>query len=414
MNRILAAALAAICVLPASAGAIDLYESEDDDIRFSFEGYAQPYFRWVDDPCVWQSNDEGNFECERSETPDGFGLTRARVGFSGDYGRLGSFKLELRTVPNVEVLTARLRFEPTDWLTITAGRFKVPFSHQELTSESRLQLIDRAALISGTPGRQLGVSAAVETGFGTLDDDFLRIEAGVFNGESAKERAPVNNIDEDFLFAARMELAPFGRPTAGEGDLRAPTYRDRPSLTVGGSWSYVTDGQNNFDQRNVGGDLSFAYQGASFYGEVFRRDRDYVDDESNADRHGFGWNLQAGFFIPAPYVRERLELAVRVEQWDPEIAREADRAQDLLPTSAGTGPVNSSGTTARRNVVGGINWYFAGHDLKLQANYTHRTELEDWAGSDANPTDDEDGDVRDGVPRQVDDDTFVLQLTYRF
>lgn len=397
-----ALALASLVGIARPADAIQLYESDDGQITFDFSGYAQPYIRWVDNPCSYSADGT----CTETIVPDGFGLTRARVGFEGDYADRGSFKLELRTVPNVELLEARFRFDPLPWLGITAGRFKVPFSRQELTSESRLQLIDRAAFIKATPGRQLGLALEIQTGFGTIHDEFLTISAGIFNGESAKERAPINNIDENFLYAARVELAPFAAMPHAEGDVRSMEDRRDPAVVFGGSWSQETRGENNGDyqQRNVGGDLLFAWHGVSLYGEVFRMDRNYVDDEANPDFHGFGYNAQLGFFIPAPYVEERLELVGRVEEWDPQRARDADREAELRPTSAGNGPAQSSGNQAVRNYAAGINWYFRGHDLKLQANYTHRDQLENTVQS-AGSAD---------IPLDVDDDTFFLQLTYRF
>ena len=178
--RILSLVLAcAIGLIAAPAVAIDLFESEDGQTRFAFTGYAQPYYRLVDNPCSYSN--EG--ECTRSTVGDGFGLTRARIAFEGQHGR-SDFKVEIRTIPNVELLELRLRFDITDGFLVTAGRFRVPFSRQELTSESRLQLIDRAALIKGTPGRQLGLGITLSSDVlrsTRLPDDLIRLDAGVFN-----------------------------------------------------------------------------------------------------------------------------------------------------------------------------------------------------------------------------------------
>lgn len=398
---LLATAAIELSLAPA-ADALDFYESDDGEISLSLAGYAQPYFRWVDNPCSYAADGT----CTETRVPDGFGLTRARLGFEGDYANQGSFKLQLRTVPNVELLEARLDFEPLPWLTITAGRFKVPFSRQELTSESRLQFVDRAAFIKATPGRQLGVAFEVNTGFGALEDDFLTVSAGMFNGESAKERAPINNIDEDFLYAARIQVAPMGDAPMAEGDLRPLGERHEPQMVVGGSWSRETRGEDNgdYDQQNVGGDLLFLWHGLSLYGEIFRMDRDYVDDDLNLDYAAFGYNVQLGFFIPATYVEEHLELVTRVEEYDPQRARNDDRADELRPTAAGNGPAQRNGSQAVRAYAGGVNWYFFEHDLKLQALYTHYDQLENTVLSASSAE----------VPLDVDDDTFFLQLTYRF
>lgn len=395
-----------VTLIAVDAQAMRIFEDEKTGTHFDFTGYAQPYYRWVQNPCV-VPRDGG--PCEESTVPDGFGLTRARIGFEGRHADRTDFKAELRTIPNVELLALRLRFELFEGVKLTVGRFKVPFSRQELTSESRLQLIDRAAFIKATPGRQLGASLSWETGFFTsaLPKDFFRLDVGLFNGESAKERAPVNNIDEDFLYAVRAQVAPFGAPrTFAEGDVRPAVERVSPVLAVGANWTYEKRGEDNgnYKQQNIAADILFAWYGASFYGEYFRYDRDYVADISDPDRHGAGWNVQLGYFIPAPYLKEHLEIAGRVEAWDPAVARKDDRADELLSEVSGSGPARPGSTQAHRDYVAGINWYFDGHDLKLQINYTRRTEIEEWQRSKGN----------DEVPRDVDDDSVFAQLTYRF
>jgi hypothetical protein len=60
-------------------------------------------------------------------------------------------------------------------------------------------------------------------------------------------------------------------------------------------------------------------------------------------------------------------------------------------------------------MTAGANVYFAGHDFKLQLNYVRRTELEDWEKSVANP----DEPFTPAASREVDDNSFVAQLTYR-
>jgi len=398
---------AAIAALPASAHAIDLYESDDGEISFGIGGYTQPYFRVVQNPCNWSSAAEP--ACSRVVVPDGFGLSRARLVFEGDYAERGSFKLELRTIPNVELLEMQVSFEPLEWLRIDVGRYKVQFSRQDLTSESRLQF-DRSDFSRAMPGRQLGMSATATFGPSAVDD-LIMVSAGLFNGESDSDRAPVNNIDEAFLVAGRLEVAPFGRPRYAEGDLRSAEDRRTPSLVVGAGAAYSerSPENDNFRQQSMGADVMFMVHGISVYAEGFRYDRDYRDDLLNADKFGQGAVAQVGVFVPAPYLREHLEVAGRVQAWDPDVARDPDRDEELVAQSAGSGAANPSGTQGRVAYSGGLNWYFFGHDLKLQLNYTRRVETEDYARSATS----EPG-VVGSVTKQIDDDSFLAQLTMRF
>jgi len=236
-----------------------------------------------------------------------------------------------------------------------------------------------------------------------LPKGFLHVAAGVFNGESSKERAPLNNIDDDYLYAARLEVRPFGTLRREEADLRPVTDRSSPRVAVGGSWTQETRGADNgdYEQRRLGADLAVRWHGVSLYGEYYRYDRDYTHDLVDPDRRGIGWSAQLGAMVPAPYLREHLELAARLEHWDPEIAHDDTRATELLSPIPGAGPGRAGSTQAHDDLLVGLNWYFTGHRLKLQAAYTHRSSIEPWVLSASD----------DGVAEEVDDDAFLLQLT---
>ena len=148
-------------LVPLSAHGFRLYESGDR--HFDFGGYVQPSFRVVEDGCAHTPAAPPPAPCATTVVPNGFSLTRARLKFSGAHSDRVSYKLLVRTVPNVELLGARLDFRLVDELVLTAGRFKVPFSHQELLAISRLQLPSRPAFARSAPGRQLGVALGYTT-----------------------------------------------------------------------------------------------------------------------------------------------------------------------------------------------------------------------------------------------------------
>lgn len=395
--------VALVSLVASSASALTLFEDEETGRSLSLSGYMQPYVRIVPDICVPSQADPT--QCSVAETPDGFGLQRARLSISGAANDIASFKLELRSVPNMQVLEAVVGARIAPGFTLRFGRYRVPFSRQELISESRLQL-DRASILSHTPGRQLGASLRFDMpgNWSALPESFIVAEAGVWNGESAKEQSPINNIDSQFLFAGRLEINPLGQFPDGEGDLRDGEDRREPLVGAGVNYARNRNDNDGFDEDTFGADLLAKWNGLSFYAEYGRRNRDYDGINAGVDQYSIGFNTQIGYVLPFMYSGMRWELVVRVEQFDPEVAaRDADEDL-LLAQSPGGGPGASEEQQAQRTYVGGLNWYIRGHDFKVQANYSYRQAMEDWSLSAADPD----------VPQDVDDNSFLLVATYRF
>jgi hypothetical protein len=417
LRHLLAASVlfAPLALLATEATAIEIFSDEDSGNSLKLTGFFQPYFRQVQDMCVRQvvSNPDDptvfSTECAASSTASttGFGMTRARLGVEGSMFGFTTYKFELESIPQVSILEAQLNARIVDGLTWRLGRYRVPYSGQELVSESRLAM-DRAEIIRSTPGRQLGTSMRFELHpfVPALPDGFMNVEFGVFNGESDKARQPVNNIDDTFLYGGRAEISPFGAPASRmEGDLRPLDERRHPVLHAGGGWTSNVDQTANFEEMIYGFDLTFRWHGLFLYGEYMRANRNYRTLQAGVDRYALGWNAQFGYMIPAPYLRNHLELVGRVEFYDPETAAFPDDVEGLLARGPGGGPASSLRLQGQRNYTAGLNWYFSGHDFKLQVNYTHRRATEDWVGSFNNP---------DLVERDDKDDTLLIQATYRF
>ncbi len=408
LRHLILPALAALGVasFASPAAAMRLLEDEERGRFFDLGGYIQPYFSWVADPCVPAASGDGT--CREFEAVDGFGLERGRINIAGGQDSLAEFHIELTAIPDVQLIEAEVKVHLYDGLALRFGRYRVPYSGQELVSESRLQLT-RSQLIRATPGRQLGISLRYEMPeIGPLPNRFIVAEGGVFNGESDKERAPIANIDSEFLWGGRLEINPFG--DAGkryEGDLRPLDERRFPVLTLGGNYARRRDDNLEFTESAVGGDIGFKIFGLSLYGEMFRRNRNFDSEGAGFDQYSYGWNAQIGYMIPGPWVSEHLEIAARVEQFDPEQAARVDDRVAAYPSSPGAGPAAGGvEQQAQRNYTGALNVYLRGHDFKVQLIYTHREAIEGYKTYYDNPTAD--------IPLDVDDDSFVVQATYRF
>ena len=76
-------------------------------------------------------------------------------------------------------------------LHIQAGRFKVPFSLEQLTSGTELDFIARAAAVSDlSPSRDIGVMV-----HGRLADRMVKYEAGVFEVANTLDYLPTSPRD---------------------------------------------------------------------------------------------------------------------------------------------------------------------------------------------------------------------------
>lgn len=392
--------------LPAPAEAFELIRNEETGRFFEISGYVQPYFRYVQDPCIPRPS--APEECNVVEATDGFGLERGRINLAGGQDDLAEFHIELTAIPDMQLIEAEIKVHLYDGIDLRFGRYRVPFSGQELVSESRLQL-SRSQLIRATPGRQLGISLRYEMpDYGNLPERLIIFEGGVFNGESDKERAPIANIDSEFLWGGRLEVNPFGDTGKRfEGDLRPLAERSSPWLSLGGNYVVRRDDAQEYNDAAFGGDVSFKIYGLSVYAEMFRRNRNYDSAGAGVDQYAYGWNAQLGYMIPGPWVSEHLEIAARVEQFDPEQAARAEDRPSLYPAQPGAGPAaNGIEYQAQRNYSGALNLYLRDHNFKVQFIYTHREATEGFKTYYENPDAD--------IPLDVKDDTFVVQATYRF
>ena len=314
---------------------------------------------------------------ESGETTHGLTIRRARLQFKGHvFNKNNKFKTELALSPRDMGFdgTVTHRTPILDWyfdftyfrdFTLRIGQYKVPYSRQRVVSSGDLQLVDRS-IANGefNLDRDIGFDVRSKDFLGL---DKLRYYAGMYFGEGRDQYRPTNF---DMFYLARVEVLPFGIfKDYKEADFERSL---RPRLSLGAAYAFVDGAVGNrgilgstpsdggtTDYHNVTADLMFKIGGFSAFGDVFYRQgrRDFgdavvVDDagvESPAPREmprdGIGWSGTAGYMIP----RVPFELAARYAQ------------------VVGVG--NATSLTRRDEVGGGLSYYFAGHPLKLQADY---------------------------------------------
>ena len=214
-----------------------------------------------------------------------FFLNRARLGVEGAAAPWATYKLQVE-LRNLGGSTTPATVAATDlfvalhhgaWRGV-AGQFKVPFSLEEYTSLSTLELPDRSLIVTAqVPRRDVG--AMVE-----WRPAALLLQAGVFNGEGANR---ASNPDKKMSYAARLVATP------------------ARGFDVGGAVATYPD--------STWWGVQAAYRREPWTGraEFLRRER-----LGAAADHSVGWYAQAAYLV----ARNGLQVIGRVEQYEPSVA----------------------------------------------------------------------------------------------
>lgn len=285
-----------------------------------------------------------------------------QFGFSpGDMtGGLVSEEGSIRRNP---VRDARLEFDYLRDLTVWVGQMKVPFSRQRVNSSGNQQFVDRSSANEEyNLDRDLGLQVRSENLGGV---DRMRYMLGIFFGQG---RNAFEAHNKGFLYVGRFEVHPLGAfDPESEGDV---DRMRRPGLSIGAAYAYHDDAPGDrsvhgeapadggtTDSHHTTADLMFKYRGFSlssaFHLRKARRRNPggALDDEGlpiavSLPRDGVGGFAQAGYLVP------RIDLEV-VSRYS--ITRNVFGARSAM--------------LDRDEAGGGLNYYFVGHNLKLQLDY---------------------------------------------
>jgi hypothetical protein len=244
---------------------------------------------------------------------------------------------------------AYLAWDPqgTGRFRMLAGQFKAPLGRQELNSSGSQQFVDRA-LVSNeySRGRDAGVGVQ-----GVLGGNRLEYRVGIFNGNGLTR---TTNDNGSFQTNARLMWQPngsqplvhrawVGGPLYSEGDFESTTT---PIYAVAVSFEH-----NDFHRTTTGNDLKsnivgidgvFKFNGFFATAEYYFRSR---EPETGARFNSNGGFVQVGQMLN----RSRtVEAVFRYGQRE---------VSDVVADDAIV------------EIRGGINYYYARHGLKLQADF---------------------------------------------
>lgn len=322
-------------------------------------------FNWYDDEGLDKAYNQDNV------ANSGFAIPYAVLGFTGKaFGKV-SFNLSLNAAATGAALLQQAWFdvELKKQFSIRVGKFKTPFSHAYLTTLGEtlmpsLPLSLTAPVIlpyslnAVTPNIGTGFDLGVEV-HGLLADKF-GYEVGFFNGTGISVNTAGKTFSDDWhipslLYAGRFTYMPKGVMPSTQGN---PNRLNEDKLMLGVSTSLNVESENESTNDYRAG-LEFAmlkrklYLGAEmYYMHVGFTKRQKIDQ----GYHYLGGYVQGGYFVTS-----RLQATARYDFFNR----------------------NGMDTNGFMNMPAvGVNYFFKGCNLKLQAMYQfvgrwgHDTQLD--------------------------------------
>lgn len=375
MKKIFAIALMASMTLTAAAqhdedtenGIVSIGERKgfqiaSKDGAFTFKPYmlvqTSAAFNYYDDEGLDKAYNQDNV------ANSGFAVPYAVLGFTGKvYGKV-TYNLSINAAGSGSGILQQAWFDvkAKDEFCVRVGKFKTPFSHAYLTTLGETLMPSLPTLLTATvilPYSLNAVTPNIGTGFdlgaeihGLVGGKF-GYEVGVFNGTGASVNSATKTFSDDWhipslLYAGRISLMPKGVMPATQGN---PNRLNEDKYMIAASTSLNVESESESTNDFRAG-LEFAmlknklYLGGEFYYmHVGFTERQKIDE-------GFdyiGGYVQGGYFV-AP----RTQLALRYDF------------------------MNRNGLDANGSInmpAVGVNYFFRGTGLKLQAmyQYTGRT-----------------------------------------
>lgn len=297
-------------------------------------------------------------------------LRRIRTGFEGKLAKYYEYKIEYDFGRSSAALTdGYLGLTHFGAASFRMGRYKVPFSVEELTSSNSIRFVERSMLNRFAPSRQIGASMHGKSGdFGYM--------AGAFNGA----------VSSKYLLAGRATLnvdaVTFGVNALTESNRGAVLPLDFRT-DFGTRWfRYHADARSGGSRTQYGGDVSYWGGPLGVVAEYLIGEQDVALSGTNKSLSHAGWYVQASYVLTG----EKATVAGvnPAKDFDPSaggagafelVARFAkiDADDDGLDFATSASVKSASAVTA------GVNWYMSRH-TKLVLNYVHTSFDSEFEG----------------------------------
>ena len=311
-------------------------------------------FKWYDDNGLDTAYNQDNVH------NSGFAVPNAILGFTGKaFGKV-SFNLSINAAAKGGALLQQAWFDLAlkDEIGFRVGKFKTPFTHAYLTTIGEtlmpmLPLSLTAPVI--LPHSLNAVSPRVATGFdlgvemhGLVADKF-GYQIGLFNGTGIEVNGATKTFSDDWhipslLYSGRITYMPKGVMPATQG---SPNRLHEDKLLFGASTSVNVESENE-STNDVRAGLEFAMMKNRLYlaAEMYYMHVGFTDRQKIDDTYDYlGGYIQGGYFVTP-----RVQATARYDFYN----RNGLDANGFLNMPAV-----------------GVNYFFKGCNLKLQAMYQY-------------------------------------------
>lgn len=307
-------------------------------------------------------------------------VRRLRAELKGRIWRDWSFSsaVEFEEDGEIELRSNYLTYEGFEWVDLVVGKFKEPFSLEELSSSNDITFMERAGVNVFTPGRTIGVGADAH-------GDHWTAALGAFGSEEDLDGE--DEIDESWAVTGRGTWAPLveqGRVLHLGASASHRDFNSGATLEFGQDLEEGITGVDFLDTGTleeverlvrVGTELAAVYGPFSFQAEYIRAMMDRGAGLSDVDFDG--WYAYASWVITGESRQYRKSKGVmgsvqprrRLDEGGPG-AWEVGLRFSRLDLS--DGDVDGG---ARDTLTLGLNWY-VNPNIRFMANYMKVLDVE--------------------------------------
>ena len=323
------------------------------------------HLNWYDDEGLDKAYNQDNM------ANSGFSVPYAVLGFTGKaFGKV-SFNLSINAAASSGALLQQAWFD-IQWrpeLQLRAGKFKTPFTHAYLTTLGETLMPQLPVSLTSSvilPYSLNAVTPQIGTGFdlgielhGLLNGRW-GYQIGLFNGTGINVNNATKTFSDDWhipslLYAGRLTYMPKGVMPSTQGN---PNRLHENKLLLGLSASVNVESENeSTNDSRVGLEFAWLYRKLYLAAEAYWMHVGFTERQKIYESYdNLGGYIQGGYFV-AP----RLQAALRYDLFNR----------------------NGTGKDGLLNMPAvGVNYFFKGCNLKLQAMYQyiartgHATQLD--------------------------------------